>query len=334
MFYVPELHYCDQLTTSKEIRPELKAELPDYLFVEKAEPEVVVVPGLFARWALDELEERFGRDAYRPAVTIPGPWYYVSKPELYSHTFQRPVQDRRRFSGMVVLVRRSSPLARRSVLQPEARDAATYYQLGLVWTFADRMDDALEYFATAMYYDKGYVHACLDLADTLAAENATDKATAIYLTVLRANADSEQEDAGGARVGVRDLVNLGNLCMQQHSPHLAVPYYRAVVQFEPTNLPARVGLGVALVKLGKTEEAIAAFRQALEIDPELALAHVYLGDVLVSEGRFGEALAYYQAALPLVAEDLDLTERVRRAIRRCQSRRKGQGDAHGAETGP
>jgi hypothetical protein len=43
MFYLPKLRYCCQLPADKEIRPEIKARLPEYLFWGKAQLDVAII---------------------------------------------------------------------------------------------------------------------------------------------------------------------------------------------------------------------------------------------------------------------------------------------------
>ncbi len=169
MFYVPKLCYCDQLSEAKPVVAELRAQLPDYVFVERAEPELVVVPAPWVGRALWVLERRFGRvpaadsarsspsqssqagsgslAAYRLARVLPAPWAYSSKPEIPNHFFEgrpsQPPTDWNTQPGLVLLVRTTSPLANHPALKAEDFEVPRFRNLGLLlaargWTEAAR----------------------------------------------------------------------------------------------------------------------------------------------------------------------------------------------------
>ena len=55
--------------------------------------------------------------------------------------------------------------------------------------------------------------------------------------------------------------------------------------------------GVALVGVGRREEARKAFEQVLELRPRFAPALVNLGNLLLEEGRLDAAVACYESAI-------------------------------------
>jgi len=127
IFEVPALHYCDQLTESKQIDEDLRGQLPDYVFVERARPQVVLVPALYLSEALYVLEERFGAGSYELRRSLPPDWHYTSKPEIPARFFSRPSAPR---VGMSVLVATHSPVAEHAALQKGAIDVAAHDRLG------------------------------------------------------------------------------------------------------------------------------------------------------------------------------------------------------------
>ena len=68
---------------------------------------------------------------------------------------------------------------------------------------------------------------------------------------------------------------------------------------EPQFFEAHNGLGLALAKSGKVDEAITHYRKALEIMPDYAEAHNNLGMVLAGRGQTDEAFAHYRKALEI-----------------------------------
>jgi tetratricopeptide (TPR) repeat protein len=111
----------------------------------------------------------------------------------------------------------------------------------------------------------------------------------------------------------------------------AIPHYRAALDADPEMAGARFGLGVALARTGKSQDAekelraaaqlepsnplpyeelgrlylergaspqaLAAYDSALKVDPKLTVAHLMRGDILARSGDTRAALASYQAAL-------------------------------------
>lgn len=66
---------------------------------------------------------------------------------------------------------------------------------------------------------------------------------------------------------------------------------------------AHTSLGESLLRLGRTDDAIAHFRTALQIKPDFAPAHLALANALVYEGRIEEAIAPYRTALRLAPRE-------------------------------
>jgi Flp pilus assembly protein TadD len=66
------------------------------------------------------------------------------------------------------------------------------------------------------------------------------------------------------------------------------------------NFIARNGLGLALFREGRLEEAAAQYREALRIYPAYPDAHNNLGDTLFQQGRTEEATAQYLEALRII----------------------------------
>jgi len=75
--------------------------------------------------------------------------------------------------------------------------------------------------------------------------------------------------------------------------------YREAIRLKPDYTEPLVGIGGALLRLGRAPEAIPYYRQALKLDPNLAEAHNGLGGALATEGHDEEANAEYQEALRL-----------------------------------
>jgi len=99
------------------------------------------------------------------------------------------------------------------------------------------------------------------------------------------------------------LFNLGYFYYTQQKFAEAEPLLRRASQASRTDFNSRYLLGVALVNLGKSENALRAWQEALEIQPRnLRLMQVM--SVEYSKGRyFGEAAALAKQALEIKGDD-------------------------------
>lgn len=83
-------------------------------------------------------------------------------------------------------------------------------------------------------------------------------------------------------------------------PALALRFYRQAAQLKPGFLPAKVGIGRALLGLGLVDDAERAFDEALAVRPEDVEARLGKGAVQGARGRPKDEVAVYRK---LLAED-------------------------------
>jgi tetratricopeptide (TPR) repeat protein len=89
---------------------------------------------------------------------------------------------------------------------------------------------------------------------------------------------------------------------------------RRAIALDPTRGRPHQDLGLALVGLGRREEALASLGRAVELDPGLTDAHIHLGDALRALGRVQEAATSYRRALDLRPEDAELHAKLGEAL--------------------
>jgi tetratricopeptide (TPR) repeat protein len=94
-----------------------------------------------------------------------------------------------------------------------------------------------------------------------------------------------------------DLAEL--LAQQRTGAAEAVRYYQAALALRPNTPRIHLGLGSALLRLGRVDEAIACYRQAIRLDPRSAPAHLHLGVALQQVGKLAEAIACFRKAIEL-----------------------------------
>jgi tetratricopeptide (TPR) repeat protein len=85
-----------------------------------------------------------------------------------------------------------------------------------------------------------------------------------------------------------------SLKMQAKDPLAAL---ERAAELMPLDAEAHGNLGIALLEVGRIDEAMARFRRALQIKPDYAEAHNVVGNVLLDRGRPEEAAASYRSAI-------------------------------------
>jgi len=95
---------------------------------------------------------------------------------------------------------------------------------------------------------------------------------------------------------------LGIALMRQGKPEEAVARLRKALAKTPNHPVAHNNLGIALLMLGRTQEAAACYRTALAIAPDHFDSHCNLGNALLLEGRADEAVACYRRAIAIAPD--------------------------------
>jgi tetratricopeptide (TPR) repeat protein len=72
----------------------------------------------------------------------------------------------------------------------------------------------------------------------------------------------------------------------------------------PNQADAQYNLATALLRKGRTDEAIVHYKKTLELRPEIADVHANLGSALLAKGRVQEAIAQYRDALGIAPENV------------------------------
>jgi len=99
--------------------------------------------------------------------------------------------------------------------------------------------------------------------------------------------------------GLQELFRQAEEARQAGDFRGAEEIWRQVIEQDPNNAPAYLGLGNRLRDQNKLEEAIAAYEKAIEVDPNYAFAYVGLGNALRSDNQLEAAKAQYEQAIEL-----------------------------------
>ncbi len=100
-------------------------------------------------------------------------------------------------------------------------------------------------------------------------------------------------------------ITLGVVLMEMGRSAEALVVMQKTVELLPNNAEAHCNLGTALYIQNRLDEAEVSYRRALEINPNFVNAHSNLGHILVKLGRFDEAEAICQRALEINPESSD-----------------------------
>jgi len=99
------------------------------------------------------------------------------------------------------------------------------------------------------------------------------------------------------------LAGLGDALARQGKHDEALEHFREALRLAPASLNAHNDLANLLAQLEQLAEAEAHYRAALQLNPNLPLIHCNLGLLLVRQGRIEEALTLYATAAQLDARD-------------------------------
>ncbi len=95
---------------------------------------------------------------------------------------------------------------------------------------------------------------------------------------------------------------LGDALFAGESYRDAAVYYDMYLRHQPKNVGVAQKLGIALVRAGDTDGALAVFRRAADIDPANSRSQQDLAYVLYDRGRFEEAAAHAARAVELTPD--------------------------------
>lgn len=136
----------------------------------------------------------------------------------------------------------------------------------------------------------------------------------VLLTILACGcaADSSRIDAAlAASNGLKDLpveslIYKGNDYLETDNPQLARLHFSIALQKDPNSVPARVGLGQALYRLGDAKGAAEAFTKVLTGAPQSPDALLGLARIQRDQGDHAAAAEYLSQALGSRLDDPEL----------------------------
>jgi serine/threonine-protein kinase len=113
-------------------------------------------------------------------------------------------------------------------------------------------------------------------------------------------------------------MGLGYAMRRKGRPDEAIAAYRESVRLKPDYAEAHNGLGNALYDKGKPDEAVAEYREATRLEPDHAEAHCNLGHALRQKGEFRTALADLRRGHELGSKNPDWRYPSAQWVRECE----------------
>jgi Flp pilus assembly protein TadD len=92
-------------------------------------------------------------------------------------------------------------------------------------------------------------------------------------------------------------VRLGHLLLDKGANADALLLFDEALKLNPRSIEAKVGRGIALVRLKEFDRAEQALRAALPLNPDPARVHYELGVIFERRGDYAAAVAQYKEGL-------------------------------------
>jgi Flp pilus assembly protein TadD len=169
-------------------------------------------------------------------------------------------------------------------LVANAKSAKSHNNLALALVELGRLDEAAGHFEKSLELEpKAEIYS--DLGFTMARLGKPDEALADYRKALELDPNCASAH-----------FNLAVGFVQGSDFAQAESHYRKALQGKPT-AEAHNGLGYALARQGRADEAIEQFRKAIDANPKFTPAYNNLAEALAKQGKLEEADEYYRRSL-------------------------------------
>jgi len=186
----------------------------------------------------------------------------------------------------------------------------TFLGLGWAQSNQNRHEEAITYFDLILKHRPKEILALLGKGNSLIGLNRLVEAEKLFLNVL----DIESENSFA-------LTSLGTIMLAMGEEEKAERYFVSALEIENNNdysCPYE-GLGLALMKQGRTEEAKDQLERAIDIDPNVAFRKFNaLAEIYMQEGRYEEAEKLLLKSIQNNPSD-DVAKELLEKVRRLQT---------------
>jgi type IV pilus assembly protein PilF len=175
----------------------------------------------------------------------------------------------------------------------DADDHITQFDLGLVYYYRDRYDQAIEHLQRAIRLRPDYAPAINTLGNTYSAMGQWDKAIETYEKII--------EDAFYGTPHFA-LSNMGVAYYQKKNYAQAEHYFLEALRLNPDFINALAGLGTMYIDQGRYDEAVVKLARAVRKDPKVGKLHFELGRAYRGQGDTVQARAEFAKAAELAPD--------------------------------
>ena len=177
---------------------------------------------------------------------------------------------------------------RAEALNPD--DPITHYDLGLVYYYRERYDQAVEHLERAIRLRPDYAPAINSLGNVYAAQQKWDKAIEAYERIV---------DDAFYGTPYFPLSNMGLAYYHKKDYAKAEKYLLEALKLSPDFINALGGLGATYNALGRYAEAAAKLERAVKKDPKSAPLHFELARAYAGMGEKQKARIGYSRVVEL-----------------------------------
>ena len=207
---------------------------------------------------------------------------YDRSPEFYSN-LGIPLQRLGRFAEAIAAYSRAIEI------KPDFAEA--FHNMGETLFRQGHIDQAISCFKMAASHKTDFYQAHFNLANALATKGQTDEAVAAFNRAIELGASPPE------KIGA--LLNLANLLQQSGRIADAINTYGKIFEITIDDWRPYANMGITLIGLGRTNEAIAFLERAIAINPGCVEAYTNLATIFHGRGFTEKAVEYSSKAIAL-----------------------------------
>ena len=194
--------------------------------------------------------------------------------------------------------------------------------LGNILQKQGNLDEAIQYYQTAIELKPDFVQAHYNLANALRQQENYEAAIAAYQQTLKLKPnfavayfylgnllkilDKNEEAIVAYQAGLNFhpnvaavYNNLGSIFKDKGQLSLAIENYKKALKLKPDNAEVYNNIGNILKSQDQLEAAVQFYQKAIQLNPNLAQAYRNLGNAFRRQGKLGQAIEAYQCALKI-----------------------------------
>ncbi|HYA79075.1 MAG TPA: tetratricopeptide repeat protein, partial [Candidatus Nitrosopolaris sp.] len=176
--------------------------------------------------------------------------------------------------------------------------------LGLTLAGQDRLVEAIQHYQQALQLKPDYTDALNNLGVALVIQGNLDGAMACFQKAVQSHPDDPEIRNNLGLALTKAYYDQANALIRTGRSDEAIVQFGKVLEIRPDFADARHDLAVILLQKGRVDKAIAQFKKIQEQYPDKATAYFDLGNAYLQKGEMDEAMTNYQKALKINPDDV------------------------------